>query len=349
MVNFGEIINSSANWTIAVLFKPFNFKKWMLLTLIALLAGSLSSGFNGCNFNYRHSDSAKTSKSTVESSPEASAPSRDKPLLPEEKAVIIGVVAVCIFIVLLLIILFSWLGGRFSFIFIEDVIKRDASVKVPFTANREIGNSYFLFNLSFIFTYLILLGLIVFLCIMTCIKSGIFNTDAPGAKQIFQFFLILLPYLLAAFILIVITALIALVTKDFVLPIMFKDKIGIFRAWPKAFGILRRHIWDFVIYVFIKIGLAIGAAIVYMLAFIICLLGILIPIMLLGFGLYLISRSLPSSALIAYWVAIGVIATPIFLFLLYCLISLNLPFGVFFRTFSMKFLGRLDPQYDLIT
>src|SRR3989338_2556858 len=177
MVNFGEIINSSASWTIAVLFKPFNFKKWMLLTLIALLAGSLSSGFNGCNFNYRNFDSVRASKSTVESSPEAPAPSRDKPLSPEEKAVIIGVVAVCVVIVLLLIVLFSWLGGRFSFVFIEDVIKRDASVKVPFTANREIGDSYFLFNLGFIFSYLISFGLIVFLGIMSCVKSGIFNTN----------------------------------------------------------------------------------------------------------------------------------------------------------------------------
>ena len=48
MVDFGAIIGESAEWTKQVLFKPFDFKKWMALTFIALMAGAMS---NVCNFN----------------------------------------------------------------------------------------------------------------------------------------------------------------------------------------------------------------------------------------------------------------------------------------------------------
>jgi hypothetical protein len=42
-----------------------------------------------------------------------------------------------------------------------------------------------------------------------------------------------------------------------------------------------------------------------------------------------------------------IVAIPIVLFLWYCFMCMYLPFAVFFRTFSVKFFGKLDSRYNL--
>lgn len=353
MVDFGEIINSSAKWTITVLFKPFNFKKWLILTFIALLAGYMS---NGCNFNYNGGDQSgkngevQTNQAgkTPEAGGETPSSQENKPLTREEIRIIVIVISVIVLIVLALIVLFTWIGSRFSFIFLEDVIKNDASIAVPFKANREIGNSYFLFCLVFFGIFLALFGSIIYFCVITLIKTGLINVAKPDIKYFMELFLVLLPYLVLTLLLFFASGLISLIATNFVVVVMFKDRIKVMQAWPKVLGLLKKNAGSFILYILIKLGFYIGAGIVYFLVSLICLLVVLIPLALTGVLLYFISRSVLLSYLTIYWVIIGVIATPIILFLIYSLSCLYLPFAVFFRTFSVKFLGRLDPQYDLI-
>jgi flagellar basal body-associated protein FliL len=347
MVDFGEIINSSANWTVTVLFKPFNFKKWLVLAFIALMAGYMSGG---CNLNFndggRHED---TSKEVQTDQPSKSAEAgEEKPLTREEMRTVVIVLSVIVLIVVAFIALFTWLGSRFSFVFLEDVIKNDASIAAPFKANGQIGNSYFLFNLVFMGIFLALFGSIVYFCILTLIKTGVINVAEPDIKYFIELFFVLLPYLILALLLFFIFGLISLITTNFVVPVMFKDRIKILQAWSKVLSLLRKNVANFILYLLIKAGFYICAGIVYLLVSLICALVIVIAGALAGIPLYFISTAIPPPSVIIYWVAVGIAATPVLLFLLYCLICLYLPFAVFFRTFSIRFLGRLDPQYDLL-
>lgn len=354
MVNFGEIINSSVNWTSTVLFKPFNFKKWLILTFVAIMAGYMSSGcnlnFNNDNQRVERGQGVQTSQSskTSESAGETSSSSEKKPWTREDIRIIIIVVSVIVLVLLALIVLFMWLGSRFSFVFLEGIIKNDASIKAPFRANRETGNSYFLFNLVFFGAFLVLFGGIIYLCIMTLIKAGVFNKNISGIKQVLELLAVILPYLFLTLPLIFVFSLISLIATNFVVVVMFKNRIKILEAWSKVLALLKKNIANFIVYVLIKAGFYICAGIVYLVASLICLLAVMIPAALLGVVFYLVSRLIMAPYLIIYWIVIGILSAAPVLFLLYCLMCLYLPFAVFFRTFSIKFLGRLDPQYDLI-
>ena len=349
MVEFGAIIGESAEWTKQVLFKPFDFKKWMVLTFIALMAGAMS---NGCNFNSGGNNNHYAQKQEQhQAAPGASAavqaPADKKPSPAEIKTIITIIVAVAIAIIALVVIL-MWLGSRFSFVFLEDVIKNDASIKAPFAANADVGNSYFRFNIVFITIFLAIFGFLIYLVVAALIKSGLINVPKPSAEQVIKIILMLIPAIIIALILFTITAVISLIMRDLAVPIMYKERIRSLAAWGKSWVLIKKNAGNFVVYVLIKMGLGIGAGIVYLLAFIAGFLIVAIPVGLVVFVLWLIQKTVPGIAVLPYWIFFGVILTPVCLFLLYCLMALNLPFAVFFRTYSLKFLEKLDPQYAFI-
>jgi len=352
MVEFGAIIGESAGWTKKVLFKPFSFKKWMVLTFIALLAGSMS---NGCNFNSGGSNSGHH----YESQPQSAAQGEEQAMTPitkqkptrEDAILVLTVLGSLIVFFGVILILFTWLGSRFSFVFLEDIVNNDASIKSPFSGNAEQGNSYFKFNIAFLCIFLAVMGLLIFLAALACVKMGIFsalNTPHPDPKAAVGLLLVLIPFFLVLMVFVFIVSIISVIMIDLVLPIMYKEKIKILAAWGKAWALVKKNVGNFAVYILIKIGLGIGAGLVYALAFIICFIIVLIPVGLLGLAFWLLGKVIPVAAVIPYWIVAGLILTPICLFLLYCLIALNLPFAVFFRTYSLKFLERLDPQYALI-
>ena len=345
MVDFGAIIGESAEWTKQVLFKPFNFKKWMVLTFIALMAGAMSNGFNfhsggGNNSHYEQKQEQQQSGSCQ--------PAKAKAPSPAEAGVIIAIVAVIAVVVIALMLILMWLGSRFSFVFLEDVIKNDASIKAPFGANADAGNSYFRFNIVFTAVFLAILGFLIYLVVVALIKSGLINVHNPSPEQVIKFILMLLPTLILGFITFLITAIVALITVDLAMPIMYKERIRTLAAWGKAWPLVKKNAGNFTVYILIKIGLGMGAGIVYLLAFIAGFIIVAIPVALVVLALWLITKTVPHIAILPYWIFFGVILTPVCMFLLYCLMALNLPFAVFFRTYSLKFLEKLDPQYAFI-
>jgi len=330
MVDFGAIIGDSAEWTKKVLFKPFNFKKWLILAFIAIMTGSMS---NGCNFNdgrnYEESQKGQQEQKQGECVP-SDGSAGTAGIDAAAAWVILG--SVILFIVALLL-LFTWLGSRFSFVFIDDIVRNDASIRKPFSGNADIGNSYFKFNIVFMLVFLTALAVFIGLGVAIYVKSA---------------FIAFIPLILVFGAAMLAIGVFMTMLIDLVLPIMYKDRIKALAGIGKAWALVKANKGNFVVYLLIKIGLGIGAGITFMLAFIAAGIVLLIPVVLVVVALYFISKTLPAAALLPYWVIAGVILTPIVIFLLFCLSSLNLPFAVFFRSMSMKFLEKLDPQYALI-
>ena len=378
MVDFGAIIGESAEWTKQVLFNPFNFKKWLVLTFIALMAGAMS---NGCNFNsggggngshnYEHKQQqsgainipGSADKAEGYTAPSTAAAPASKPAarvsspsagnaMPEMAFVItFAIIAILVVFFVALVLLLVWLGARFSFVFLEDVVKNDISLGEPFMANGKEAGSYFRFSLALILATIVSIILIVLPAILILAKQGllaVFDSRNPDPKAVFGLILVCIPFVLIFILLMVVLTIISVIAKDLVLPIMYKEKIKFLAGWGKAWALVKKNVGNFVVYLLIKLGLGIGAGIVYIIAFILGFIIAAIPVALVVFVLWLISRAMPSAAIFPYWLVIGLILLPICAFLFYCLMSLNLPFAVFFRTYSLKFLERLDPQYALI-
>ncbi len=323
MVDFGAIIGDSADWTKKVLFHPFNFKKWLILAFIAIMAGSMS---NGCNYNSgnNHQYESQQQESGTCAAPSAAG---------QDMTAFWAVFGSVMLFVVALVLLLMWLGSRFAFVFIEDIVKNDASIRRPFADNAVAGNSYFKFNILFMGIFLITLLLFIGMGIFIYMRSA---------------FLVFIPLILVFLVVVSAVGIFSVMLIDLTLPIMYKDRIKTLAGIAKSWAIVKANKGNFVVYILIKIGLGIGAGIAYTIAAIGAAIVVLIPVVLVVVALYFLSKVLPAAAVLPYWIITGVILTPICVFLFYCLMSLNLPFAVFFRSMSMKFLEKLDPQYVLI-
>ncbi|MBP6943620.1 MAG: hypothetical protein KBB79_01920 [Candidatus Omnitrophica bacterium] len=335
MVDFGAIIGDSADWTKKVLFQPFNFKKWLILAFIAVMAGSMTNGCNynsGCDNHYESQQQQQQGGGAcggAGGSGTCAAPSAPG----QDMSVFWAIFGSVMLFIVAMVLLFIWLGSRFAFVFIEDIVKNDASVKKPFADNSDVGNSYFKFNIVFMGIFIITL--------LSFVGMGI-----AIYKQ--AMYLALIPLVLLFCVVAAAVGVFSVMLIDLVLPIMFKERIKTLAGIGRAWALVKANKGNFAVYILIKIGLGIGAGIAYTILAIGAAIVLLIPIVLVVVVLYSLHKGLPAEAVLPYWIITGIILTPVCLFIIYCLIALNLPFAVFFRSMSMKFLEKLDPQYALI-
>ncbi len=191
MVKFGEIITASLEWTTAVLFRPFSPKKWLILTFIAFLAGAIAGGNSNLNFRERNNRTKEVSaaqqyeqksfQTAKISSPKQKLASRKEVENFFKKAAAgpaIFIISLAVIAGIILFIILLWLCSRFYFIFLEDVVKNDASIVVPFKNNKTIGNSFFKFDLIFIFLVICIVAFIAFLGFVSLSNIGAFNKNA---------------------------------------------------------------------------------------------------------------------------------------------------------------------------
>lgn len=347
MVDFISIIDASIEWTKAVLFKPFNLKKWLILCLIAFLAGTLSGGFHS-NFGNKSPSKSRQSNTSQTQSLQQETKFQSTPDLHAIKNKILNnprIIALIISGVLLvccIVIFFIWLNARFSFIFIEALTKNDASIKIPFRSSKQIGNSLFVAYLPISAVFLSLFGSLVFFIIKDIMRLTVYNKGyAVGFKKIF---LTCLPYGFSIVVLFIISIILYLIISDFVQIVMFKDRIKFMPAFLKAISVINRNKSNFITYIFVKMGLGIGCGMIFMLLYMICLLVLIIPGAIIAFLFYLLYHILPH---LAFFIILAIVLVPTLLVISCFFLCLGLPFAVFFRTLSMKFIARLEPHYNL--
>lgn len=318
---FGDIITASWEWTKTVLFRPFKFKKWIFLCIIVLLAAE----FSGCNLNLNYP--AEKTKQVCPA-----------PIVQRPDWLIPLIIALAI-IGLVLTIFFLWLYSRFSFIFLSSIIKNDASIKGPFKENKREGNSFFRWNILFS------LGVIIIFSIMVLILIGGINL-LGSTPALWKVLLVILWGLLLIFLIITLI-LINVTVHDLVLPIMYKDKIGIIKGWQAILGKIKSEKLNFTKYLLIKLGLRILTNIASGLFSMVVFFALLIQLGIIGGLLYSVSFALPAAIKLGYYILLIVLGIISFIAIIFIINLILLPIPVYFRTYSLKFLARLDERYDL--
>jgi len=257
----------------------------------------------------------------------------------------VNLLIVIIPLLLVLFLMLAWLSCRFAFIFIESVVKNDASIRAPFRENKISGNSLFKFSLVALAAFLSLSGCVIGGYVFTLSKTGVLRK--PMETGIGKVILVSVPFALAFLCVLLIAIIIFLIVHDFVLVAMFKNKIKFRQALPSIIALIKAQPALIVKYVLIKTGLGICSAVISYMVYFIAFIGLLLPAGLVVGIFYLIYRVLPAFLHLPYTILMYALGLPVAAFLFYAMLCLYLPFAVFFRTFSLKFLGRLDPQYNL--
>jgi len=171
-----------------------------------------------------------------------------------------------VFLALCLIIgtVLQWLSARGQFMFLDCVTRNTAAVAEPWRQSRQMGNNLFVF--------LFLFGLAVLALIILVAGLGwvIARPDIAarqfGSAAIEALFVCVPLFVVVAFG----SGLLNLAIQDFIVPIMYRRKIGTLAAFAAfAREILPGHVGSFVLFYLMRFVLALGAGILSM--FVICL------------------------------------------------------------------------------
>ncbi|UCG55780.1 MAG: hypothetical protein JSU70_13015 [Phycisphaerales bacterium] len=235
-------ISPAINRTRAILFEPFELKKWFIIGFCAWLA-YFGSGSGGPNFGgggpqhdgFHHGDNLEQVKDFVIS------------YLPW--IILVAVIVVAFIIALVLVV--TWLSSRGRFMFLHCVAENKAEVKIPWSRYRQHGNSLFAFRivLSLIGFGIFAVFAVITVLLVVCLAQGGFNIFAV---------LGLVANVLLFIALVIALSLVGKFTMDFVVPVMFLGAASCVAGWRQFMTVLSVNKARLLLYILFQIVIAVA-------------------------------------------------------------------------------------------
>lgn len=277
--------------TVHILFRPFDLRTWLVIGFGAWLAGSggcrSSASFRGWSppnggADFRTADS----------------------WLMTHLWLVLAIAVPVVLVVLALSILWMWLRARGSFIFVDNVARARAAIAAPWGENGTLANSAFFWQLGFSVVLVAAMGLLAlpFAVAAACSRGG----PAP--------FVLLLGIVPVAVLIALLAACIVVFFYNFVVPIMYRQRLKAIPAWGRFVTLFREHPGSFILFLLFGLVLAMAFGISVVVAGLLtCCVGF-IPLMIPYVGTVVL-----------------------------------LPAWVLWRAFGLEFLAQFGPEYDALT
>ncbi len=302
--------------------------------MICLATGELSGGgWGGGNYNFNLPSKNDRGDSTLKFLALANPiPERILEYLP---LILAGVAAL-----ILLVLFWIYVASVFRFILFESVLYDRCEIRKGWRRWQEQGNSFFLWQIGFGLLALAVMVVLIGGPVLLAWLGGVFRE--PGRHVV----LLVLGGLLLLFLFVAIAilgAIVAVFTKDFVVPVMALENVGVLEGWRRVLPMLGAEKGPYAIYILMKMVLAVGAALVTSIASFIVLLILLVPMGIGGVAAVLLGKAAGltwnlvtiSAAVLAGLVALGLI--------LFVLGMLSSPAMVFFQSYTLHFFGSRYP------
>lgn len=324
-----DSINLAIEHTKQQLFKPFRIGQWTRLAFVGLLAGEL--GGNGCNSSNFHGPRAG-----------GTAPHLNWPhSLGIDPALLAVLITTVIVGFLAIGIIFMYIGSVMRFILFDSIIAKECHIRAGWSRRLTPGWRYFVWMLVFTLltgaAFVILLGVPLAFAFV----KGWLRAPKEHLAPLILGGLILFVVLFGLFL---ITALVVVLTKDFVVPQMALDDVDAMEGWRRLWPMLKADKGAYAGYIGMKILLAIAAGILIGIATVILGLIIALPSIALGLMAVLTGKAAGltwNAGTIALAVVVGCIVLAVFLYLV-SLISV--PVIVFFPAYSIYFFAARYPR-----
>ena len=311
------------------LFKPFRIGQWTKLAFVGLLAGEL--GGNGCNrsnFQFPHHAAA---------APHAVFPGS----LGIDPALVAALITSAVIAALAVGMILMYIGSVMRFVLFDSVVTRECHIRWSWGRRLGPGWRYFVFKL--LYSFLALAGVLVVAGIPLAVAFGAGWFKEPKEHLVPMVlggaFLFLLLMIFA-----VATAVILVLTKDFVIPQMALEDIDVMEGWRRLWLMMKAETGAYVVYIVMKIVLAIVVGIMVGIAALILGLIFVVPTVGLGILAFFTGKAAGLAwnfHTIALAAVIGCILLAIFLYL----ISLvYVPAIVFFPAYSIYFFAGRYPR-----
>ena len=316
------------------LIQPFRFGQWTRLALIGLLAGEMSGG--GGSFNF-------PSSFNLPQHPGSPRHFLDSPFGSIDPAVYAGLIAVIVAAALVFGIILMYIGSVMRFILFDSVLAKECHIRQGWSRRQSQGWSYFLFQL--VYALATIAGLVVLVGIPAGFGYAMGWFRDPD-RHILALVLggIVLFFVLVVFF--IAAALVHVLIKDFVVPQMALEGIGVMEGWRRLWPMLQSEKGGYAGYIGMKIVLTIGAGIVIGIVSVILALLFVLPVAAVAMGAIFAGHS-AGLTWNAYTITMAVVAGCIvFAILMYLLAMISVPVIVFFPAYSIYFFA---PRYRALS
>jgi hypothetical protein len=311
------------------LFKPFRIGQWTKLAFVGLLAGELGS--NGCNRSNFHLPGHPGT------GPHIGFPPGSAGIDPALVAALISALIAALAIGLIL----AYVGSVMRFVLFDSVILKECHIRWSWSRRLGPGWRYFVWKLLYFLLAMAGFGVLFGIPAAFGLANGWFR--APK-EHLFPLVFGGILLCLLFFIFVVATAVIFVLTKDFVIPQMALEDIDVMEGWRRLWRMMEAETGAYAAYILMKIVLAVVAGILIGVAALIVGLVFAIPTAGLGILAVLTGKSAGmtwNAHTIALAVVVGCILLAIFLYL----ISLvSVPAIVFFPAYSIYFFAARYPR-----
>ena len=257
-----------------------------------------------------------------------------------------GWVAVAVLAMVPFMLLFNWLGARFSFVFVDVMTTGRVAIVEPFGRYRELGRSLFWWMTWLGVVILGALGALVWTFMTQLLARYAQTPERPlelflfdqwqwvGQELLITIFLFGLPLIV-----------LGTWTTDFVVPIMWRRRSGILNAWQEQLRLVQRHPWDQLKYLMWKLLLEVVIGLTYMIALLAAILALVIAAVVLVLVGVVMMKLLPVTKVpLQVLGAVLLIVTILALAVAFVLCAV-FP-AVWLRIFSLRFLQAVNPEYQ---
>lgn len=314
------------------LFRPFRIAQWTKLAFVGLLAGELGS--NGCNSSNFHLPGH------AQTAPHPGFPGSlgiDPALLAALSALLGAVIIAGLAIGIILM----YVGSVMRFVLFDSIIARDCHIRWSWSRRLGPGWRYFVWKLGYSLLVLAAIAVLVGIPVALGFAKGWFREPkehlpalVSGGIIVFLVFLVLM----------VVTAVILVLTKDFVVPQMALENVDATEGWRRLWAMMRAETGAYAAYVGMKIVLAIVAGLIIGIATLI--LGLIFVIPTAGLSiLAVITGKTAGLTWNAHTITLAVVIGCVLLASFLYLVSLiSVPVIVFFPAYSLYFFASRYPR-----
>jgi len=301
------------------LFRPFRFGQWTRVALVGLFAGELSSG-GGCSFP-RFPHTRTTHNDLLAAT-------------PHDWALLAPILLLALIAIPLVWLFLLYVNSRMRFVLFDSVIAKRCELGRMWQQRREPAFQYFLFQIVVVLATMAGTVFLIGVPAMAAFLAGWFS--APRQHLVPLILLgVLLFFAFAAWLLLSIV--VHVFTKDFVVPQMALENISAFEGWRRLWGMMRPERPGYAGYAGMKLLMAVGAAVgIGILA------AIAIVLLLIPFGgiaaITILAGKVAGLTWNVFTITAAVVAGSVFLLLaLYAVSLVSVPVIIFFPAYSVYF------------
>ena len=333
-----EVVGTAFEHTRKQLSEPFQPGQWLRLAVLGLATGEISSG-GGCS-NFRglsqfpahlpqHSDNFLEAGSGL-------------PSLGLDPATIATLIIVAIIGFLIAGLVFLYVSSVSRFMLFESVLRRHCELGESWDRWQGQGLRFFGWQLA-LAAISLAVAAVLFLPLLIPVLAVLRSHREPDVALLLSFLPMVSAFLLFGLLILLIQVL----AKDFVVPVMAIDDVGVLEGWQRVFGIMKSDPWAYAGYLGMKIILAIGAAVVFGILSGIVIVLTMIPVAIVAFVAVMLVKG-GGLGWNTFTITVLIVAGVLLLAaLLYLVGIVCVPIAVFFPAYSIYFFAERYPALQV--